>query len=146
MPLRIVRVPTGPTITNPAKARQLKSNALTRIAKRFKASQKEKMAKETHTGRVYSRPGITGASRFHQASARRERPAIDTGTLLNAIEDQKIGADRHEVLVNDSKAPYGKYLVAPRLDRVIMSDKDIHEFEVGEMKQEVDRLADQLFG
>jgi hypothetical protein len=48
-----------------------------------------------HTGRIYKRRTIT-----HQASAPREAPAIDTGTLVNSFQKKTTDAMHAEIYSN----------------------------------------------
>lgn len=147
MPIRFVsEITDGLPAADPAERDRIVSNGLTRIGKRFKKRTVDAMALgAARTGRLYRRKGITGATRSHRASARYEKPAVDTGNLIRSVEDVKISATSHEVFVDDGKAPYGKWLEDP-LERPIMSDQDIAQFEATEMAEEIDRMQKELFG
>jgi hypothetical protein len=146
LPLKNTQVQLDAPIFDPARRSQAISNALTRVAKKYVKSQKDKHAAGPHTGTQYKRPGVTGASRFHQASRRGERPAPDTLRLMNAMTDQKVSATEHEAFVDDAKAKHGDYLTRPRLARLIMTDQDAAEAEQGIMREEMERVQAELNG
>lgn len=108
---------------------EVASRCLTRLAKRFKAERVAAMVAGPHTGVLYKRAGGGNFQRFHRASARGERPAPDTTNLINSVVDQKLSALQHTVFVDDSKAPYGKWLQDPLvLDRPIATLADAEAF------------------
>jgi hypothetical protein len=120
---------------------------LTRLAKRFKSKEVQLMEQEIHTGRLYKRTGSAGFQRFHQASDRGQRPARDTGNLIDSVEDEKSAPLVHDVFVNEATAPYGKYLQDDTvLDRPIFKDTDLEEFHGNEMQEELDRVKNELIG
>lgn len=105
------------------------SRCLTRLAKRFKSERVAAMVAGPHTGVNYKRTGGGSFLRYHRASARGERPAPDTTNLINSVEDLKLASLQHAVYVDDSKAPYGKWLQDPDvLDRPIATLADAQEF------------------
>lgn len=105
------------------------SRCLTRLAKRFKVETIEKMVAGPHTGILYEKGEGHDFKRFHRASARGERPAPDTTNLINSVEDLKLATLQHAVYVDDSKAPYGKWLQDPEvLDRPIATLADAELF------------------
>lgn len=105
------------------------------------------MEAEVHTGRIYRLNAGPGFTRFHQASARGERPAQNTGALINAIDDRKVSINVHEVFIDDDRAPHGKWLQNPAgLDRPTFKQGDTSEFMDSEGKQEITRTLAQLTG
>lgn len=105
------------------------SRCLTRLAKRFKTERVAAMVAGPHTGDIYKKGGGAGFQRFHRASARGERPAPDTTNLINSVEDLKLASLQHAVYVDDTKAPYGKWLQDPGvLDRPIATGADAEAF------------------
>lgn len=133
-------------IFNETKAREIISSALTRVAKRFKQVTKDNQTLGPHTGKLYqsrNKGQGSGFRRYHRASSRGQRPSPDTMNLLNATDDRKDSWDSHTVYVDDAKAPYGKYL-QEGLDRPIMSPEDAAEFEGTVVKEEMERLGQEL--
>lgn len=61
---------------------------VSRQARDFKTLTKQRQIAGPHTGAVVSRGSGDGFRLRHQQSARGERPAPDTFTLVNSIEDQ----------------------------------------------------------
>ncbi len=121
------------------------SSSLTRISKTFGRQAVVKMLVGPQTGRVYRKGSGEGFRRFHRASARGQRPAVDTGVLINSIEDQKISQVSHAVFVNDHKAPYGKWLQSPLFDRPILTEQDGKEFtESPEYKAEMIKILKSM--
>lgn len=112
------------------------SRCLTRLVKRFKNERVQDMASSPHTGVVYKKYGDAGTAggpggfrRFHQASARGQRPAPDTFNLSNSLRDEKLNPQQHRFYVDDITAPYGKYLQDPTvLDRPIATQEDADAF------------------
>jgi hypothetical protein len=80
-------------------ARQAVSNALGRIAKDFKNLTRRRIIESMPVGRLYRRKSGAGFRRFHRASAVGQRPAIDSGSLLNAIDDKRINEMQVDVFV-----------------------------------------------
>lgn len=104
--------------------RQSLANFISRQAKDFKDLTKRRMIESKPLGRLYSRRRGIGFTRAHRASARGQRPAIDTGVLLNSIRDRKTNEMTSEVFAG---AAYAEYLQSERLNRPIMSDADAKE-------------------
>lgn len=123
-------------IFNGTARRQAFANFVGRQAKDFKAVTKRRMIESKPAGRLYPRKRGAGFRRFHRASARGQRPAIDTGKLLNSIEDRRFGEFKAEVFAG---AEYAKYLQSERLDRPIMDERD-----AGEAQAKFDREAVQM--
>lgn len=144
MPIRVKAVILTDPIFNGTNRTQLVSNALTRMAKRFKRKTVEDMVKTPKTGRLYQQKSGLGFTRSHVASSRGNPPAVQTGNLIRNVEDKKVSKVTHEVFVDDNQAPYGQILERPRLNRTIMSPGQVAEFENTEMVQERARLAKEL--
>jgi hypothetical protein len=104
--------------------RQAISNLVGRSARDFKNLTKRRIIESRPAGRLYSRGPGTGFTRAHRASAKGQRPAIDTGKLLNSIDDKRTGELSSEAFAG---AEYAKHLQSARLDRPIMSDGDVNE-------------------
>lgn len=107
--------------------RQAVSNLISRSARELKNLTKQRMVRSTPTGRLYARRGGSGFRRFHRASARGQRPAIDTGKLLNSIQSKTLGEFKAATV---AEAPYAKYLQSERLNRPILSAKDRDEAQL----------------
>lgn len=131
-------------------ARLAISNALGRIAKDFKNLTRRRIVESVPLGRLYRRKSGAGFRRFHRASAVGQRPAIDTGTLLNAIDDARINEFTTEVFIapkpnsrNGTKASvYAEYLQG-KMKRRIMDKADAEQAAVAavkEMEQSIGRL------
>lgn len=142
-------------VWNDLQRAEVVSRCLTRLAKRFKTERVAAMVAGPHTGVLYKPklggPG-PGFNRFHRASARGERPAPDTTNLINSVEDLKLATLQHAVYVDDSKAPYGKWLQDPDvLDRPIATLADAEEFmispaAVNEVNKAKTELANGISG
>ncbi len=99
-------------------------------AKDFKALSKKRIVEEQHTGLTYGRKRGAGFRSLHRASARGERPAIDSGKLLNSIDDKQLSPTEAEVAVTATSNgfDYPGHL-QEELDRPIMSEQDVQEAE-----------------
>lgn len=146
MPLRIVTTSFTDPIFNRAAREGVISRGLTRKAKRYKKKVVDTMVQTPATGRVYAKGNATGFTRAHRASSKGNPPAVDTGNLIRSVEDHKTSPTTHEVYVDDPKAPYGKYLERPRLDRPIMGDLLTRRFEATEGREEDLRMLRELGG
>lgn len=104
-----------------------------RLAKEFRRDLQQKMINGPHTGKITTRGKARGAgfSRRHQASRRGERPAPDTNSLVNSIEDRPISELSAEVEVTK---PYldsnGEEVLQGKLGREIMTNQDVREVEI----------------
>lgn len=107
--------------------RQAVANLISRSARELKNLTKQRMVRSQPTGRLYARRGGSGFRRFHRASARGQRPAIDTGKLLNSVQSKTLGEFK---AVTAAEAPYAKYLQGERLNRPILSAKDRDEAQI----------------
>src|SRR5690606_13083646 len=120
---RAVRVSNKFTskIFNITERRQSLSSFVGREAKDFKNLTKRRQIESQPAGRLYRRRGGPGFTRSHRASARGQRPAIDTGRLLNSIQDKRLSETSVQVAAGGE---YAKYLQSERLDRRIMDEAD----------------------
>lgn len=118
--------------------RQAVSNLVGRNAKDFKNLTKRRMIESRPTGRLYRRSRGAGFIRSHRASAKGQRPAIDSGNLLNSVQDKRTGEFTAEASVG---AEYAKYLQSRRLKRPIMSDRD-----AAEAQAKLNRDGEQAIG
>ncbi len=132
-------------VFNKPRSKAIVSRGLTRIAKRFKKITVDNMTQSNAAGRTYKRGAGPGFSRFHQASARGQRPEPDTFNLVNSVRDSKKTELKHDVFVDDGKAPYGKYLQNPSgLNRPIATKEDADRYAADEMQEEVQRIRREL--
>ena len=111
-------------VFNRQKLRQAVASFIMRQTKDFKNLSKRRMIDSQASGRLYRRKKGVGFTRSHRASARGQRPAIDTGKLLNLINDRRIG-DFSRIVSAD--AEYAPYLQSERLGRRLMDDPDTAE-------------------
>jgi len=149
MPLRIVSLNFVDPIFDKAKRDGVISRGLTRIGKRFKTLVVNTMVQTQAKGRLYEprfKGNAAGFTRAHRASIKGDPPSPDTMNLVRSTQDEKMSPTKHAVFVNDDKAPYGKYLVAPRLDRPIMSLNLVEKFENTDLVEENNRMARELGG
>jgi hypothetical protein len=98
-----------------------------REAREFKVLTKQRMIDSQPEGRLYARKRGRDFRRFHRASARGQRPAIDSGKLLNSVEDTSISRTEAQT---EATAPYAQFLNPPAsLERPIMDEQDAQEAE-----------------
>lgn len=109
------------TVFNEARRRQIISNWARKQARDLKNLTKQRMLRSKPAGRLYRRRSGSGFQRFHQASAYGQRPAIDTGNLLNSITDRRLAEFR---AATEATAAYAKHLQGEQLNRPIISDLD----------------------
>lgn len=108
------------------------TNLISKNSREFKRSTQEKMEKGFRSGRLYKRKG-GNFRRSHRASARGQRPAPDTGTLVKAIRQEATGPFTAKVDIAEKVNPangqlaskYGAILQAQ--GRPIMSESDVAE-------------------
>ena len=104
------------------------SSFVSRQARDFKNLTKRRIVESRPAGRLYARRSGPEFRRFHRASAKGQRPAIDTGRLLNSIESTRLTDLTYEVSVG---VPYAGYLQNPMiLDRQIFRAMDITEAQL----------------
>lgn len=138
-------------IFNDAARRQALSSVLSKNAKEFKDATRRKMVESSPSGTLYEKRRGRGFTRSHRASRRGERPAPDTGTLANAVEDVRTGEFSRAVQIANRINPesggdardYAEKL-QNRLDRPIMSDEDRRIAEI-KLNYEVNRALQSLF-
>lgn len=119
-----VKIKFGSKVFNKTGRRQAVSNFIRRQAKDFTQLTKRRIIESKPSGRQYSRKRGNGFTRSYRASARGQRPAIDSGKLLNSIKDRRISETSAESFAG---AYYAEYLQSERLHRPIMSDQDATE-------------------
>ncbi len=117
-----VTIKLSSDVFNTVKLRQSLSNFVGREAKDFKNLSKQRIIKSKPSGRLYRRKGGASFLRSHRASARGQRPAIDSGKLLNSIQDKRINEYRSEAFAGANYAGY-----VEGMDRPIMSEQDVRE-------------------
>lgn len=107
------------------------SSFFTRQRKDFKNLTKRRLIESRPSGKLYKRSGGSSFRRSHRASARGQRPAIDTGTLLNSINDRRTGIFSGEV---SADAPYSNIL-QDKLDRKIFRQSDVDEAQLKAVRE-----------
>ena len=139
-------------IFDKTKRQQGLSNLVSRNARNFRQDTKNKMIRGSKSGRLYSKKRGAGFTRSHRASARGERPAPDTQTLVNAISSRSLSDTSAEVYIAERINPetgtpasrYAEYLNDPEvLDRPIMSEADTAEAQT-KMTRESGIFIDSL--
>lgn len=124
-------------------------------AKVFKKATVQRMVKSVPRGRIDTYENLPnnrgrGFQRRFRRSARGQRPAIETTTLINAVSDKKLNETSAEVFIADRKNPrngasarvYAEILQT-KLDRPIMNkdDKRIAEIEFKfRVQKEIEKL------
>lgn len=132
-------------IFDKAKRGRVVSNFVAKQAKDFKVLTKQRMEKGPATGRTYRKKRGATFRRSHRASARGQRPSPDTGTLVNAISDKRIGENHAQVYIAEKVSPNGtlasKYgeILQNRRGRPIMDSLDAKLAEV-KMRKDADIL------
>ncbi len=135
-------------IFDKASRQQAVSSLVSKNAREFKRLTQERMTKGLHSGRTYKKRKGAGFTRAHRASRRGQRPAPDSGTLVNAIRSQPTGPYTAKVDIAEKVNPnsgtvaskYGEIL-QEKLGRPIMTAKDAAEAQV-----KLTREATQLVG
>lgn len=131
MPVSSKFSPTSGIFDKSTRAQKF-SNFISRKAKDFKQTTKNRMIQGSHTGVDYEkRPRGANFKRAHRASAPGERPSPDTVTLVNAISDRKLSDTVAEVFIAPKMNPengalasdYGEILQTFR-NRKIMTAED----------------------
>lgn len=129
-------------IFNTTAVKQSLTAFIRRQGKDFKDLTKRRMINSTPTGRLYRRKSGAEFIRSHRASARGQRPAIDTGKLLNSIQDRRLSETSVEVYAG---AEYAGYLQSKRLGRRIMDAADAAAAQA-KMGRDAIALAERLGG
>lgn len=118
-------------IFDKARRGRVVSNFISKQAKDFKVLTKERMVRGPQTGRLYRKKRGANFRRSHRASARGQRPAVQTGLLLNAVSDRRIGENHSQVYIAEKVSSGGttttKYaeILQTKLGRPIMSEFDV---------------------
>jgi hypothetical protein len=115
---------------------QKRLSFVTQQAKEFKRLTQTRMIDSPAAGAIVDRRRVgrfgAGFERRHRRSARGQRPALETGTLVNAVDDRPIGPGIVEVFIeprpnSETGKPaseYAEYLQSERLNRPIMDERD----------------------
>jgi hypothetical protein len=136
-------------IFDKAKRGRAFSNFISKQAKDFKVLTKERMVRGPQTGRLYARKRGANFRRSHRASARGQRPAVQTGLLLNAVSDRRISDTHSQVYIAEKVSSGGttttKYaeILQTKRGRPIMDKLDARQAEV-KMRKEGDVLVKSL--
>src|SRR5688572_22737395 len=89
------------TLTSPifdkAKRQAVIQRIVVKNAKQFKRKTVERMEQGPQTGKLYAQRRGFNFRRSHRASARGQRPAVQTGKLSRGIVDTKLGPATVEV-------------------------------------------------
>lgn len=127
----VVTVKLEAGIFNRTARRQAFANFVGRQAKDYKNLTKTRMIRSKPAGRLYKRRSGAGFRRFHRASAPGQRPAIDTGTLLNAVSDRRVSDYSVTVFIAPRPNPRSRITadiyaerLQNKLDRPIMDHLD----------------------
>jgi len=130
-------------IFNLSEFRQALSSAVYKSAKVFQSATVDKMVESVPRGRIDKYKGKQskgfGFSRGFRRSARGQRPAVETGTLIRAVETTRNGEFVATVFIKHSTNPRNRadaQVYAERLQgqmaRAIMTREDarIHQIEL----------------
>lgn len=126
----MAKVTLNSAIFDKVKRSRSVSSFIAKQAKDFKVLTKERMVKGPQTGRLYRKKRGVNFRRSHRASARGQRPAVQTGLLLNAISDRRISDNHSQVYIAERLSSNGttttKYgeILQNKLGRPIMSEFD----------------------
>jgi hypothetical protein len=128
MPNRTV-VKLDSLIFDKARREQALTAAVSKTTVQFAASTAEKMVEGPQTGILYGRRRGRDFTRSHRASAKGQRPAVDSGNLLHSIKHQMAGAFTGEVTtIVPGPFDYAAQL-QDKMSRPIQSDEDAKEAE-----------------
>ena len=140
-------------VFNDVTRRQLKSGFVSRQATDFKNLTKRRMIESVPAGAFYGRSkksDVASRRLGHRASAKGQRPAIDTGNLLSAVTEGRISEDVAEVFIAPqtnalNRTPADRYaeILQTKLDRPIMSTGDAAEAQ-RKIVREGEELADRF--
>lgn len=119
-----VSVKLGP-IFDKAKLTQALSNAVTKTLVEYAEYVRTEQKESQPSGKVYRRKGGKGFRRSHRASAKGQRPAIDSGKLLNSTKHKKTGQLKGEVttIAKSKGFDYAEHL-QEKMGRPIQDDRD----------------------
>ena len=104
-------------------------------ARDYKVLTKRRIVEGPQTGRLYARKRGESFRRFHRASAKGQRPAIDSGKLLNSIADKatsRTTADVPATATNKGFDYPGE--LQEKMDRPIESERDAQQAEAKMLK------------
>lgn len=123
-------------IFNKSARRAAFSSAVSRSARNFKESTRRKMVESVPAGRteLYAGGEGRGFTRGFRRSRRGQRPAVETTTLINALQMKRTGELSATVDIADKKNPrngesakdYAERLQT-KMQRKIMVEEDIRE-------------------
>ena len=143
-----VTIQLDSAIFRAAEVRRAISNAVRKQARIYKREVVRRMVESKPRGRVYPRRRGKGFKRFHRASALGQRPAVDTGTLINAVEDRSVSEFSAVVQIGhrynrrQNARDYARIL-QERLGRPIMTDQDARNVE-DEFRARIERAINAL--
>lgn len=113
-----------------AKVKQAASNAISKTLVEFAAYVKKEQVESTPTGRLYRRKSGSNFRRSHRASAKGQRPAIDSGKLLNSTKKNKVSELKGEVTTIAKRDGFDYASQLEKMGRHIQDDpKDIKKGE-----------------
>lgn len=111
--------------------RKALSVAVVNTAKYYEAETRQRILSSVPSGRLYKRRGG-----FHRASAKGQRPAVDTANLLRSFRTRELSMLRQIVEVapnrnprNGAKADFYAAILQFKRDRKIMTDDDAKQAE-----------------
>ena len=112
------------------------SSVVSKSARNFKESTRRKMVESAPSGRIerYLGGAGKGFTRGFRRSAKGQRPAVETSTLINAIDARKTGELSAVVDIKDVRNPrngesardYAERLQT-KMNRKIMTKQDVDE-------------------
>lgn len=93
-------------------------------ARLMKDATRLRMVKSRPTGKVYEKKTRgSNFTRFHRASARGQRPAVDTGNLANkSLKSQRTGELSAEFFVDTNQARYAEKLQFELMRQIVNND------------------------
>lgn len=138
-------------IFDKTKRRQVLSSFVSRQADDFKNVTKRRQIESKPAGKFYGRKtksDVASRRLGHRASAKGQRPAIDSGNLVTAITSERRGENQAEVFIAPltnalNKTPADKYaeILQNHLDRPIMSASDAQEAELKMAREGEEMIA-----
>lgn len=145
-----IKVDLNSMVFKYAQRRQAKSAFIGRQAKDFKNLTQRRMIAGPQTGRRYTRRRGAGFVREHVASTVGQRPAPDTMTLVNAVNDKRLTETSAEVFIgpkinptNGTVADVYADILQNKLNRPIMTASDAEEAQQ-KMVREGEQLAERF--
>ena len=123
-------------IYDPGKRRAAIRRALFRTTKEAKRETKQAMVQSAPRGALYRKRRGAAFIRAHRASARGQRPAIETGNLLNAVSDRRLSDTKRELFIAPKPnpingVPSSEYaeILQNKMARKIITGKDEKVFQ-----------------